>query len=103
MFKIYKKSFVVSSSNSHHRLDTLEHEVNETSITRRFSKLLAIPGMIVGGLLMAIFFSAFFPLLLIPIAILGIRGWWLLRKLRGSQATQCIDAEYTVIKDTARK
>lgn len=100
MFKVYKKTVVLN----HERPSlVLEQDVNEPPVLRRFSKLLAIPGMIVGGVLMAIFFSAVFALLLIPAAILGFRAWKLMRAMPDSRVKQTLDAEYKVIDDTTKE
>jgi len=95
MLKIYKKNIRIDGSGTHPRL--------ESPPQSKLSSLLAIPAMIGGAILGTVVFSAFFALLLIPLAIIGIRGWWLLRKLKNAQVgDQSLEAEYTVVSDTSK-
>jgi hypothetical protein len=96
MLKVYKKTIRIDSSAAHPRL--------ESPPQSKLSNLLSIPAMIAGAILGTVVFSAFFALLLIPLTIIGIRGWWLLRKLKNAQADeQSLEAEYTVVSDTSKK
>lgn len=101
MFKIYKKVILVQSPNQGHRLDSSVQAIKPDGYW--FANLLAVPAMIVGAVLITLFFSVFFALFMIPVSIIGLRAWWLLRKLKQSQLDQTLDAEYTVIKDTVEK
>lgn len=67
------------------------------SLGQKLASLLALPAMIAGGLLGAVFFSAFLTLLLIPLAIWGSWTWWRVRKLKTSQPQDIIDGVYTVV------
>lgn len=92
MLKIYKKTIRIDSS----RL--------QSPAQSKLSNLLSIPAMIAGAILGTVVFSAFFALLLVPVAIIGIRGWWLLRKLKNAHADeQSLEAEYTVVSDSSEK
>ncbi|AMK78079.1 MULTISPECIES: hypothetical protein [Methylomonas] len=96
MLKIYRKTIRIDSSDAHPRL--------ESPPQSKASNLLTIPAMIAGAILGTVVFSAFFALLLIPVAIIGIRGWWLLRKLKNARVDeQSLEAEYTVVSDTSKK
>ncbi len=95
MLKIYKKTILIDSSGAHPRL--------ESPPQSKLSNLLSIPAMIAGAVLGTVVFSAFFALLLIPLTIIGIRGWWLLRKLKNAQVDgQSLEAEYTAVSDPAK-
>ncbi|PKD38703.1 hypothetical protein CWO84_20985 [Methylomonas sp. Kb3] len=95
MLKIYRKTILIDGSGAHPRLESPQSKL---------SNLLSIPAMIAGAVLGTVVFSAFFALLLIPVAIIGIRGWWLLRKLKNAQVDgQSLEAEYTVVSDTSKK
>jgi hypothetical protein len=95
MLKIYKKTI---------RIDNAGSPRLESSAQGKLSNLLTIPAMFAGAILGTVVFSAFFALLLIPVAIIGARGWWLLRKLKNAQVDdQSLEAEYTVVSDTAKK
>ncbi|OQW75193.1 MAG: hypothetical protein BVN35_08810 [Proteobacteria bacterium ST_bin11] len=95
MIKIYKKSIRIDSLGSNPRL--------QSTGQNNWSNLLSIPAMVAGAILGTVVFSAFFALLLIPVAIIGIRGWWLLRKLKNAQVDgQSLEAEYTVVSDTSK-
>ncbi|OAI07984.1 hypothetical protein [Methylomonas methanica] len=96
MLNVYKKTIRIDSSAAHPRL--------ESPPQSKLSNLLSIPAMIAGAIIGTVVFSAFFALLLIPLTIIGIRGWWLLRKLKNAQADeQSLEAEYTVVSDTSKK
>jgi len=98
MHKFYKKIIFIDSSNPDLRLQADQQEA-PAGIGQRFSRLLTVPALIAGGLVGAVFFSAFLALLLIPLAIWGARSWWLVRKLKTEQSQQIIDGEFTVIDE----
>lgn len=97
MHKFYKKIIFIDSSNPDLRLQADQQPPG--GIGQRLSRLLTVPAMIVGGLVGAVFFSAFLALLLIPLAIWGARSWWLVRKFKAEQSQQVIDGEFTVIDE----
>lgn len=101
MFKIYKKVILVQSPNQGHRLDSSAQTIKSDGYW--FANILAVPAMIVGAVLITLFFSVFFALFMIPLSIVGLRAWWLLRKLKQGQLDQTLDAEYTIIKETVEK
>jgi predicted lipid-binding transport protein (Tim44 family) len=96
MRKFYKKIIFIDSANPDLRLEADQAEA-PSSIGQRLSRLLTLPALILGGLVGAVFFSAFLALLLIPLAIWGARSWWLVRKFKAEQSEQIIDGEFTVI------
>jgi len=58
--------------------------------------------MIIIGMFGALVFSAFFALLLIPVAILAVKTGWFLRKMRGNSVDQALEGEYTVITQASK-
>lgn len=101
MLKIYKKAIRIDTSGSNRRIESLaQKSVPEPG---KLSNLLTVPAMLAGAVAGALVFSAFFALLLIPVAVIGLRAWWLLRKYKNTQADQSLDAEYTVVSDTSKK
>lgn len=104
MLKIYKKVIRIDTSGPDPRLESLTQIGNSESVPSKLTNLLTLPTMIAGAVVGILAFSALFALLLIPVAIVGIRAWWLLRKLKNTQVDdQSLDAEYTVISDTSKK
>jgi len=103
MLKIYKETILVDKRNKNHRLGSSERVVNFMSKGHSLSNLFAISIMIIGALLMTIFFSVLFALFLIPACILGTLVWWKLRQLKSCPRNQSFDAEYTVITETSDK
>lgn len=96
MSKFERKFIFIDVVDSGLRLQGQTVDANET-LRQKLLRLLTLPAMIAGGILGAIFFSAFLILLLIPLAIWGARTWWRLRNLKTSQQQDIIDGEYTVI------
>jgi len=103
MFKIYKKVVVFNTSDPNKRLEANAHGITPETGTFRLSNLLTIPALIIGGLVSIVFFSAFFALLLIPVGILSYKFWRLFKKAQQTEATESLEAEYTVIKDDTDK
>ena len=64
---------------------------------RWLTYLLLVPVLIVMVVLGIFFFTAFLALFAVAAAGLGLRLWWLRRKLRESM--QASDAEYRIIED----
>jgi len=103
MLKIYKKVIHIDTSRPDPRLESLA-QVGSGSVPSKLTNLLTLPAMIAGAVVGVLAFSALFALLLIPVAIVGIRAWWMLRKLKNAPVDdQSLDAEYTVISDTSKK
>ena len=104
MLKIYKRVIRIDTIKQGPHLESLAHTGSETSASGKLGNLLSVPAMLAGAVLGTVVFSAFFALLLIPVAIVGLRAWWLLRKYQNAQpGDQSLDAEYTVISDTSKK
>lgn len=104
MLKIYKKVIRIDTVRHDPRLESLAHNSNGTPVSGKLANLLSVPAMIAGAVLGTLVFSVFFALLLIPVAIVGIRAWWLLRKFKNAPIDdQSLDAEYTVLSDTSKK
>lgn len=64
---------------------------------RWLTYLLLVPVFIVMAVLAVFFFTAFLALFAVVAAGLGLRLWWLRRKLR--QAREAAQGEYVVIED----
>ncbi len=71
--------------------------------------MLLIPVIFLAVVFAGFFFSVFFTLFLLAAASIGIRFWWIRRKLRKAyheaprhppQPGQIVEAEYTVIKES---
>lgn len=103
MFKIYKRTIHIGTSqNSHERL---EYRVEE-NLGSSLSKVLAIPAMIAGAVVGTLVFSVFFAVLLIPLGIVGFKAWRLMKSAQQQNRQtegDSITAEYTVISDTDKK
>lgn len=104
MIKFYKKMNMSSETEQLRKLLSGEQSVYIKNGTYRLPNIIAIPAMILGGLATVAFFSVFFVLLSIPVAILTYKGWKFMRKA-GQQQTEdnVLDAEYTVIDDKEKK
>lgn len=99
MFKIYKKTVQIVSTE---RPQQIEYQVEENGRSS-MSKILAIPAMIAGAVAGTLVFSVFFAVLLIPLGIIGFRAWRLISAAQQQSVRQTegesISAEYTVISD----
>ena len=101
MLKIYRKVIRIDNTGPQPRIESFPRD---TSTGGKLSKLLTVPAMIAGALVGTLVFSAFFALLLIPLAIIGGRFWWKLRKLKNAQPTgDSLEGEYTVVSDISEK
>ncbi|WP_404360528.1 hypothetical protein [Methylotuvimicrobium sp. KM1] len=104
MFKIYKRSIHISSSeNSQQRLKKQIEKNSRSSI----SNILAIPAIIVGAIVGTLVFSVFFAVLLIPLVILGFKAWRMMKSaqkqtMHGTEDDR-ITAEYTVLSDDEKE
>ncbi|MEC4746943.1 hypothetical protein [Methylomicrobium sp. Wu6] len=103
MIKIYKKVIFNETVKQDHRLESPEQVACVKTRAFRVPDLIAIPVMVIAAVFGALVFSAFFALLLIPVAILAVRTWWIFRKLRQHPIDQSLDVEYTVISHTSKK
>lgn len=104
MLKIYKKVIRIDTSRADPQLESFADTGSGKSEPSKLGNLLTLPAMIAGAVVGVLAFSAFFALLLIPVAVVGIRAWWMLRKLKNSAVgDQSLDAEYTVVSDTPKK
>ena len=68
---------------------------------RRSSNLprfIAIPFLLVIVVTSVVFFSVAFAILLIPMAIMGLKFWKMIRLAEKQQNVNVIDAQYTVIE-----
>lgn len=103
MLRIYKKIIVGGAPKQDSRLDAPEQTIYLESSSLRSSSWLSILLMVAGAVVGMFFFSIFIVVLLIPVGILAVRAWWLLRKARNNPIDQSIDAEYTVIEEKSKK
>ena len=100
MFKIYKRTIHISSSeNPRHQL---EYQV-EKDASSSISNILAIPAMIAGAIVGTLFFSVLIAFLLIPLGIMGFKAWRMMKVVQKQTlhetAGDSITADYTVISD----
>lgn len=101
MLKIHRKIIHIGATGQQPRIESIGQD---SSPTGKLASLLTIPAMLAGAVAGALVFSAFFALLLIPLAIIGGRFWWKLRKLRSTQAPgDSLEGEYTVVSDREKK
>lgn len=96
MSKFERKFIFIDVVDSGLRLQGQTVDPN-ASFRQKLARLLALPAMVAGGIVGAIFFSAFLAMLLIPLAIWGAWTWWRLRNRKSSQQQDIIDGEYTVL------
>jgi hypothetical protein len=62
--------------------------------------LILLPVLIVAVLLAIFFFAAFLGLFVVAAASIGLRLWWLRRKLRKTAGAQALEGDYVVIEKT---
>jgi uncharacterized membrane protein YoaK (UPF0700 family) len=103
MFKIYKRTIHISSSeNPQHQLEYQVEKDSRSSI----SNILAIPAMIAGAIVGTLFFSVFLAFLLIPLGIMGFKAWRMMKVVQKQTtpetAGDSITAEYTVLSDNEK-
>jgi hypothetical protein len=94
MLKVYKRTIHIGQTEAGHRL--------ESSGSMKMSNWLISVAMFASAIIGTLVFSLFFVAILIPLALLGLGVWWRLRQLKNSSMDQSIEAEYTVITDTAK-
>lgn len=103
MFKIYKRTIHISSSeNPQHQLEYQVEKDSRSSI----SNILAIPAMIAGAIVGALFLSVFIAFLLIPLGIMGFKAWRMMKAVqkqtKQETASDSITADYTVLSDNEK-
>jgi hypothetical protein len=94
MLKVYKRTLHIGQTEAGHRL--------ASSGGMKMSNWLMSVAMFASAIIGTLVFSLFFVAILIPLALLGLGVWWRLRQLKNSSMDQSIEAEYTVITDTAK-
>jgi Flp pilus assembly protein TadB len=62
--------------------------------------LILLPIFVAATLIGIFFFAAFLALFALAAVVLGLRFWWLRRKLRKSKRIENLEGEYIVIKET---
>jgi hypothetical protein len=62
--------------------------------------LILLPILIVAVLLAIFFFATFLALFVLAAVSIGLRLWWLRRKLRKAAGTQSLEGDYVVIEKT---
>ncbi len=62
--------------------------------------LILLPALIASVLLAIFFFAAFLPLFVLAAVSIGLRFWWLRRKLRKAAGKQTLEGDYVVIEKT---
>jgi len=65
--------------------------------------LIAIPVLVVAALFGFVVFVAALGVVLLFALYLGVRIWWLRRKIRRAPDSTIIEAEYRVVQDTPRR
>ncbi|MGR8998896.1 MAG: hypothetical protein ACU88J_07605 [Gammaproteobacteria bacterium] len=95
MLKVYKRTIHIGQTEADHRL--------ESSGIVKMSNWLTITAMIASAIIGTVVFFVFFIMILIPLGLLALGAWLRLRQLRNTPMDQSIEAEYTVITDTAKK
>lgn len=96
MFRIYKRSIQIGSTEPLQSLEHQDHHVADSGQSTLL-KWLTVPAMIAGAVAGTLVFSVFFLVLLIPMAIFGFRFWRMMQKAKQKADDQTINAEYTVI------
>ena len=68
------------------------------SFSSNFPKFIAIPILLVIIVTSVVMFSVAFAILLIPMAIMGLKFWRVIRLAQKQQNGDVIEAQYTVIE-----
>ena len=69
------------------------------SFSSNIPKFIAIPFLLVIVVTSVVLFSVAFAILLIPMAIMGLKFWKMIRLAEKQQNGYVIDAQYTVIEN----
>ena len=72
--------------------------VPSMSFSSNFPKFIAIPILLVIIVTSVVMFSVAFAILLIPMAIMGLKFWRVIRLAQKQQNGDVIEAQYTVIE-----
>ncbi|OAI21014.1 MULTISPECIES: hypothetical protein [Methylomonas] len=101
MFKIYKRTIHIGTSENPQ--GRLEYKVEESSGSG-LPKMVTVPAMIAGAIVGTLVFSVLFVILLIPLGIVGYKGWRLMKSAQQENFRQgqgdIISTEYSVISDS---
>ena len=103
MLKVYKRTLHIGQTEASHGRHLSMNTDKVMTGSMKISNWLTIAAMIAGAIVGILVFSVFFIAILIPLGLLGLGAWLRLRQLKNSQMDQSIEAEYTVITDTAKK
>jgi len=103
MLKVYKRTIHIGQTEGSHGLELSMNTGNVMTGSMKISNWLTITAMIAGAIIGTFVFSVFFVMILIPLGLLGLGAWLRLRQLKNRTMDQSIEAEYTVITDTAKK
>jgi hypothetical protein len=94
-----KITFWWSSQHSDTKTSTAEN-MHAFSGSGWLSYLILLPVLIAAVLLAIFFFAAFLALFVVAAASLGLRLWWLRRKLRKTTGAQALEGDYVVIEES---
>ena len=94
-----KITFWWSSKHGNTRTST-EESVHVFSGGSWLNYLILLPVLIVAVLLAIFFFAAFLALFVLAAVSIGLRLWWLRRKLRKAAGAQALEGDYVVIEKT---
>jgi positive regulator of sigma E activity len=94
-----KITFWWSSKHGDTRTST-EESVRVFSGSNWLHYLILLPVLVVAVLLAIFFFAAFLALFVLAAISLGLRFWWLRRKLRKTADAQALEGDYVVIEKT---
>lgn len=103
MLKVYKRTLHIGQTEASHARHLSMNTDKVMTGSMKISNWLTIAAMIAGAIVGILVFSVFFIAILIPLGLLGLGAWLRLRQLKNRLMDQSIEAEYTVITDTAKK
>jgi hypothetical protein len=88
------------SSNHGETGTSTEESVRVFSGSNWLHYLILLPVLIVAVLLAVFFFAAFLGLFVLAAVSIGLRLWWLRRKLRKAAGARALEGDYVVIEKT---
>jgi hypothetical protein len=94
-----KDNILVVSKHSNTRTST-EESVRAFSGSNWLHYLILLPVLIVAVLLAIFFFAAFVGLFVLAAVSIGLRLWWLRRKLRKAAGARALEGDYVVIEES---
>jgi hypothetical protein len=94
-----KITFWWSSKHGDTRTST-EESVRAFSGSNWLHYLILLPVLIIAVLLAIFFFAAFLGLFVLAAVSIGLRLWWLRRKLRKAAGAQALEGDYVVIEES---